>query len=218
MPASAELENFVKTLHYMADRFGEMGEALSEAPSRDTFAVQLEQLNLLKMGVDLAFGRTDPTAKDAFAYKKVYNWTFAEFAADFDKVFNLAAPKLSLFEHDWPIAVLKDAPDPVARMTSWVQIMRVMPQSFALPVDHLASELGFAEYVFNTVAERSEGTDEAYVVAKEYADANLLWVARLKPAVEGLEDGPVKEMMRLYIEVIENWEAVFKGYQALLAR
>ena len=50
MPASAELENFVKTLHYMADRFGEMGEALSEAPSRDTFAVQLEQLNLLKMG------------------------------------------------------------------------------------------------------------------------------------------------------------------------
>ena len=96
--------------------------------------------------------------------------------------------------------------------------MRVMPQSFALPVDHLASELGLAEYVFNTVAERSEGTDEAYVVAKEYADANLLWVARLKPAVEGLEDGPVKEMMRLYIEVIENWEAVFKGYQALLAR
>ena len=37
MPASAEIVNFKKTLHYLADRFGEMGTALSEAPDRETF-------------------------------------------------------------------------------------------------------------------------------------------------------------------------------------
>lgn len=217
MAASVELENFVKTLHYLADRFGEMGTALAEAPDRETFPVQLEQLNLLKMGVDMALGRADPHAADAFDYKKVFDWSFAEFAADYDKTFHPVLPKISLLERNWKIAVLKDAMDPTARMEAWISALRVMPQSFKLPFDHLASELLMGEYVFNMVADRAKDMVEDFGVAKEYADANLKWVVRMKPAVERLEDGPVKTMLLFYIEVLSNWEKIYEGYLSLLS-
>lgn len=218
MPASAEIVNFKKTLHYLADRFGEMGTALSEAPDRETFPVQLEQLNLLKMGVDAALGRVDSSAQASWEYRKTFDWKFAEFAADYDKTFHHLTPKISLLERNWKIAVLKDAGDPTARMESWIGAMRVMPQSFKLPFDHLASELLMGEYVFNAVADRATDSLEDFVVAKEYADANLRWVTRMKGTVEGLEDGPVKTMLLFYIEVLDNWEKIYAGYLSLLSK
>ena len=138
-------------------------------------------------------------------------------AADYDKTYHPVLPKISLLERNWKIAVLKDATDPTARMEAWISALRVMPQSFKLPFDHLASELLMGEYVFNMVADRAKDMVEDFGVAKEYADANLKWVVRMKPAVERLEDGPVKTMLLFYIDVLSNWEKIYEGYLSLLS-
>ncbi len=171
----------------------------------------------MKMMLDYTFDEHDKT-QPAFSCKKFCDWSFEEFAADFDAYFNPQKPVISLLERDWSVAVAQDAADrPGARMAAWVERLRVMPQSFMLPLDHFASECALAEFVFDEAAENADEDLASFGLAKLYANQNIVWFSRIAPGVEKLEDSPVKTLLLLYARFAANWNKVFEKYAQMLA-